>query len=237
MAAVDAVVTLAETMRGEFVDRGIPAEKVFVIPNGVDLDRFGPLPSVSPEPDLLVFVGAMSFAPNVVAMQFFCREVLPRVRAVRPDAKLLIVGRDPGPAVRSLHAPGQVEVVGEVRDVRPYLARAAVFVAPILSGSGIKNKVLEAFAAGRAVAATPLAVEGLPVTDGVEARVATGAEALADAVTELLSDPVDTARIGANARRLVERRYTWDACAAEYERLYGELADIGRREAAASEGE
>jgi glycosyltransferase involved in cell wall biosynthesis len=205
-----------------------PARRVEVVPNGVDLERFRPLSSVRPEPGLLVFVGAMSFPPNVVAMQFFCTEVLPRVRAECADARLLIVGRDPADAVLALGTHAGVEVVGEVDDVGTYLARAAVFVAPILSGSGIKNKVLEAFAVSRPVVATSLAVEGLPVSDGREARVADGADAFARAIVDLLADPAAAERIGAAGRGLVEDRYTWEACADRYRRLYEDLAALRR---------
>jgi glycosyltransferase involved in cell wall biosynthesis len=205
-----------------------PARRVEVVPNGVDLERFRPLSGVRPEPGLLVFVGAMSFPPNVVAMQFFCTEVLPRVRAECADARLLIVGRDPADAVLALGTHAGVEVVGEVDDVGTYLARAAVFVAPILSGSGIKNKVLEAFAVSRPVVATSLAVEGLPVSDGREARVADGADAFARAIVDLLADPAAAERIGAAGRGLVEDRYTWEACADRYRRLYEDLAALRR---------
>jgi glycosyltransferase involved in cell wall biosynthesis len=154
--------------------------------------------------------------------------VLPRVRAECADARLLIVGRDPADAVLALGTHAGVEVVGEVDDVGTYLARAAVFVAPILSGSGIKNKVLEAFAVSRPVVATSLAVEGLPVSDGREARVADGADAFARAIVDLLADPAAAERIGAAGRGLVEDRYTWEACADRYRRLYEDLAALRR---------
>ena len=176
----------------------------------------------------VVFVGAMAYAPNVAAMRYFTDEVLPIVRRTRPGARLTIVGRDPAPVVRAMASEG-VDVTGEVDDVRPYLARAAVFVAPMVSGSGIKNKVLEAMAMGRPVVATPLAIEGLPLRHGENVLVADGAAGLADAIHRLLADPGEAARIGGGGRALVERIYTWDACATRYERLYQELAQLGRR--------
>ena len=233
MRGYDVVTAVAEA-DAERLRRLDPTRRVEVVPNGVDLERFGALPTGRSEPGVLVFVGAMSFPPNVVAMRYFVEQVLPRIRAERPDARLLIVGRDPGPAVREMGGHPGVEVVGEVDDVGPYLARASVFVAPILSGSGIKNKVLEAFAAGRPVVASPLAVEGLPVIDGHEARIAEDAHGFARAVVELLGDPMAADRIGAAGRALVERRYTWEACADAYRRLYEELAELGKAERARS---
>lgn len=198
--------------------------RVDVVPNGVDIDRFRPMPELRPDPARLAFVGAMSFSPNVLAMTWFCRDVLPAIRAQVPDATLEIVGRDPTEAVIALGELPGVTVVGEVADVVPHLARAAVVVAPILSGSGIKNKVLEAFAAGRPVVATHLAVEGLPVTDGLEASVVGTGPAMVEATVDLLRSPNRAAAMGARARRLVEERYSWDACAGTYDRLYHELA-------------
>ena len=205
-----------------------PRARVEVVPNGVDAARFRPDPDVEAEPMSLVFVGAMAYAPNVAAMRYFTDEVLPIVRRTRPGARLTIVGRDPAPVVRAMASEG-VDVTGEVDDVRPYLARAAVFVAPMVSGSGIKNKVLEAMAMGRPVVATPLAIEGLPLRHGENVLVADGAAGLADAIHRLLADPGEAARIGGGGRALVERTYTWDACATRYERLYQELAQLGRR--------
>ena len=169
----------------------------------------------------------MAYAPNVAAMRYFTDEVLPLVRQSRPDTRLTIVGRDPAPAVLAMASEG-VDVTGEVDDVRPYLAAAAVFVAPMVSGSGIKNKVLEAMAMACPVVATPLAVEGLPVRHGENVLVADGAAGLADAINRLLSDPGEAARLGQGGRALVEQTYTWDACASRYERIYQELARLGR---------
>jgi polysaccharide biosynthesis protein PslH len=201
-----------------------PKKRIEVVPNGVDADRFRPLAEVVPDPDSLVFVGVMSYPPNIAAMRHFCLDVLPAIRRTRPRIHIDIVGRDPGPAVRELSAIEGVNVIGEVPEVQPYLARAAVFVAPMISGSGIKNKVLEAMAAGRPVVATPLAVEGLPITSGLELIVAEGAAELAAAIERLLASPAEREAIGSAARAIVESQFSWDACASTYDRLYGELA-------------
>jgi glycosyltransferase involved in cell wall biosynthesis len=223
------VVTAVAEADAERLRRLDPRRRIEVVPNGVDVDYFRPQPDAAVDPDELVFVGVMSFPPNVAAMQHFTHRVLPLVRRARPAVRLTIVGRDPRPAVRRLAELDGVIVTGEVDDVRPYLARAAVVVVPMVSGSGIKNKVLEAMAAGKPVIGTSLAVEGLPVTSGQEVVVANGAEDIAAAVTSLLAAPDSQAAIGRAARALVEQRYTWDACAAEYDRLYRELATAGDR--------
>jgi glycosyltransferase involved in cell wall biosynthesis len=201
-----------------------PKKRIEVVPNGVDADRFRPLAGVVPDPDALVFVGVMSYPPNIAAMRHFCLDVFPVVRRTRPRIRIDIVGRDPAPAVRELSAIEGVNVTGGVPEVLPYLARAAVFVAPMISGSGIKNKVLEAMAAGRPVVATPLAVEGLPVNSGRELIIAAGATEMAAAIERLLASPAERDALGRAARTIVESRFSWDACASTYERLYGELS-------------
>ncbi|HET8778135.1 MAG TPA: glycosyltransferase [Candidatus Limnocylindria bacterium] len=216
----DAVTTVAEAdaVRVRALD---PSSRVEVVPNGVDTGYFRPEPRAG-ESASLVFVGAMSYPPNVAAMRYFTSSVLPDLQRWRDDVRLTIVGRDPSAAVLAMSSP-TVEVTGPVEDVRPFLASGAAFVAPMVSGSGIKNKVLEAMAMALPVVATSLAVEGLPVRDGENALVADDAHGFAAAIRLLLDDPVSARRIGRAGRELVQRDYTWEACAERYDRLYHEL--------------
>lgn len=223
----DVVTTVAEAdaSRLRALARGARIE---VVANGVDADRFALRPGVHQQHERIVFVGAMSYAPNIAAVEYFVRQVMPLIVSARPNAQFMIVGRDPAPSVLAL-AGGSVQVTGEVEDVRPHLEQAAVVVAPMQSGSGIKNKILEALAMERAVVATPLAVEGIAVTPGEHLVVAAGAPQLADAVLRLLQDPGERRRLGRAGRALVKERYTWDGCAARYESLWYELAELARR--------
>jgi glycosyltransferase involved in cell wall biosynthesis len=218
----DAVTTVAEAdaVRVRALD---PAVRVEVVPNGVDTAYFRPEASKAAVSASLVFVGAMSYPPNVAAMRYFTSRVLPVLRARNRDIRLTIVGRDPSAAVLAM-ASSSVEVTGVVDDVRPYLAASCIFVAPMVSGSGIKNKVLEAMAMARPVVATSLAVEGLPIRNGENALVADDAQAFAAAVQQLLDDPDRAERMARAGRELVQRDYTWEACAERYDRLYHELA-------------
>jgi glycosyltransferase involved in cell wall biosynthesis len=221
----DVVTTVAEAdaARLRALARGARIE---VVPNGVDANRFI-TGSAEQNEERIVFVGAMSYAPNIAAVEYFARQVLPLIRSDRPNAQFVIVGRDPAPSVQALAGDG-VQVTGGVDDVRPYMEEAAVVVVPMQSGSGIKNKVLEALAMERAVVATPLAVEGIAATAGEHLLVASGAPELADGVLRLLADPDERRRLGRAGRRLVTDRYTWDACAERYETLWYELAERGR---------
>jgi glycosyltransferase involved in cell wall biosynthesis len=209
--------------------RGLaPQRRVEVIPNGVDVERFRPIAGTDVAADTVAFVGAMSFPTNVAAVEWFARSVLPLIVAARPDVRLVVAGRDPLPSVLELARDPAITVTGTVADVRPHLARAAVVLAPMVSGSGIKNKVLEALAMARPVVVTPLGVEGIAAESGRDLLVADGPAAFAAAVLDLLEDPERASAMAARGRSLVERLYTWDACADRYATLYAELAGTPR---------
>lgn len=199
-----------------------PRARITVVPNGVDTDHYRPADPAHEIDGRCVFTGKMDFRPNVDAMTWFCEEAWPLIRAARSDARLEIVGRDPAPRVAALHDPGGgVVVTGAVPDVRPYIEQAAIVVVPLRVGGGTRLKVLEAMAMGKAIAATTLAVEGLDVRDGIEARLADGPAALAAAIVQLLEDPTARRTLGAAARARASERYRWAALVPEIEGLYG----------------
>jgi sugar transferase (PEP-CTERM/EpsH1 system associated) len=184
------------------------AAKLSVIPNGVDTDFFRPMPELNPQRDI-VFCGRMDYAPNVDGVEWFVREILPRVWKRSPTAVFRIVGGAPVARVLALQAAPGVEVTGSVPDVRPYLARAAVVVAPLRIARGIQNKVLEGLAAGRPVVATPDALDGIAARPGCEVLVGSDAESFATAVADVLTGraPPDLGRLG---REFVLRHHRWD---------------------------
>jgi polysaccharide biosynthesis protein PslH len=173
-----------------------------VLGNGIDLSHFAPQ-STSSDERLIVFTGQMDYAPNIEAVTDFALHVLPHI----PNAHFAIVGRAPTAAVRSL-ASAQITVTGEVPDTRPWLARAAVVIAPLKLARGVQNKVLEAMAMGKAVVLSSGAAQGIDASDGEHLIIA---DAPADAVNALLDDPSHAARIGAAARARMVARYGWDA--------------------------
>lgn len=200
-----------------------PALPVYVTPNGVDAAYFSPL-DLPEQPDTVVFTGAMSFPPNVTAVLNYYHNILPLVRKELPQVRLIVAGRDPAPEIAALAADPFVTVTGFVEDIRPWLAQSCVMICPMTSGSGIKNKVLEAMAMARPVIATTLGMEALEVTNWRELVVADHPAEFAAALLKLLRDAGERRRIGAAGRELVLRRYTWDACAASYDGIYTQLA-------------
>jgi glycosyltransferase involved in cell wall biosynthesis len=207
----------------ERLRRTLAPERVALVPTCVDLERFSARPAPAEEPPGLVYVGHYPHYPNEDAAVWFCERILPRIRAERPDATLTLVGSHPTDRVRSLARPW-VAVTGSVPDVRPYLDRAAVFVAPIRLGYGVKGKVLEAFARGVPVVATPSVHEGLPgAVAGEHLLVARTPSEFAAAVLRLLGDGALRGRLASGARRLAEERCDWAGSARRLAELYEEL--------------
>lgn len=186
--------------------------KIHAVNNGVDTDYFSPdRPYENPFPPgavPLVFTGAMDYWPNIDAVQFFAREVLPTVRSHIPNAGFWIVGSNPSAAVLELARDSGVVVTGRVPDVRPYVAHAAAVVAPLRIARGIQNKVLEAMAMARTVVASPPAVEGIPGTNGREFLVAADAPAYAKYLTDIVERKAH-GRVGEVARAYVMATYDW----------------------------
>lgn len=180
--------------------------------NGVDTAYFAPddvhVDPYSPGEQAIVFCGAMDYWPNVDAVQWFARDVLPAVLAREPHARFVIVGARPSPEVQALATLPGVTVTGTVPDVRPYVAHAALSVAPLRVARGIQNKVLEAMSMAKTVVLTPQALEGIEATPGRDVVVAHDAPSFVTAVCARLAAP---GIHGAAARRLVERAYGWDA--------------------------
>jgi GT2 family glycosyltransferase/glycosyltransferase involved in cell wall biosynthesis len=157
------------------------------------------------EPFTLLFLGSFRHLPNQEALQWFVKSVFPRVRTAEPRARLIVIGSDPPPK-HSLSNAEAIEMVGFVEDVREPLANYALFVCPILSGSGVRVKLLEAFAAGIPVVSTYLGAEGLAHKDGDICALADEPDAFADRVLELLRSPGKAAEMARRAREEVAAR-------------------------------
>jgi sugar transferase (PEP-CTERM/EpsH1 system associated) len=186
------------------------AGKLQVVANGVDLEFFQPQRSNGTQPSL-VFTGMMDYWPNVEGMRWFVDDVYPRIRTAVPQVELLVVGNRPTREVRTWGGRDGITVTGFVPDVRRYVAAASVCVAPLRIARGVQNKVLEAMAMGKAVVSTPEAFEGIAATPGEDLAIASDAVSFAESVTSLLQDPAEAQRLGGNARRCVERSYSWAA--------------------------
>lgn len=206
-----------------------PAElqsRLRVVRNGFP-PEFLALPAERPGRDVLLFVGHLGVPHNVDSARVLAREVLPRVRAVRPAARVRLVGADPSRAVLALAALPGVEVTGFVPDLGAEFAAADVFVGAPRFASGVQNKLLEAMGAAVPVVTSPIGARGLGLPDDGGGVVATGTDpaALADAVLAILADPAAALAQGRAARAWVRASFRW-------ENSLDALADIGSRLAA-----
>jgi glycosyltransferase involved in cell wall biosynthesis len=184
----------------------VPGVQVAVYPNA--------LPAVTLPPHLdeeaLVFSGNMEYHPNITAVRFFREQVWPRLRDRWPTLVWRLVGKNPAAVRRYTEGDSRVQVVGPVEDAVVELARSRVAVVPLLSGSGTRLKILEAWAAGLPVVSTTIGAEGLPVTDGQNLLLADGAAAFAEAVTRLLTCSDQRYAIGHAGRSLLDKEFTWE---------------------------
>lgn len=187
---------------------GMPA--VAVAPNCIDVDHFA-LQTAEPVANEIVFVGSVHVDANRDAVNFFVEEVLPLIEQEIPDIHLSIVGGNPPQEIRAYGQRPNITVTGFVDDVREYMARARVMIAPLRSGGGTRLKILESLSFGLPVVATSIGAEGLDVVDGHNLLLADDPRDFAAAVARLLRDGALRRQVIANGRRLVEERYSWQA--------------------------
>ena len=167
----------------------------------------------------VVFTGTLDYAPNVAAVAWAAADIWPRVRAAAPGARWVVAGRRPVAAVQALDGRNGVEVHANVPDMAAALGAAGVALAPMRTGVGIKNKVLEAWACARPVVLTRRAAEGLALPPGHADLVQDTAAGIADAAAWLLRDEAARRQLGRAARATAAREHTWARAAARMDAL------------------
>jgi sugar transferase (PEP-CTERM/EpsH1 system associated) len=210
----------AEALRGL-----VPGLQPAIVPNGVDMDYYTvPIAALAgretPGVQDLVFTAKMDFRPNVDAVLWFVRDVLPLIRRESPETRFWAVGKSPHPRLAPLAGDPGVVLTGWVEDVRPYIAGAGVCAIPLRIGGGTRLKVLEAMAMGKAIVSTSLGCEGFGLVPDQELVIADEPAEFAAAVLALLRNPERRERLGLAARRFADSRYDWRMIVPRLERLY-----------------
>lgn len=177
------------------------------------------------DPSSLVFVGGLGPSFNQDAVLYFCQDIFPLIKKRISKAKFYIVGENPPDHIRDLEKDDGVFVTGTVPNVRPFIEHAAVYVAPIRYGGGVKSKIIEALSMGKAIVTTSIALEGLPDTGEDVFRIQNDPEGFANEVVKLLQDSKLRSFLGICARKLFERSYSLTAVAPQILRIYGEIAN------------
>lgn len=199
------------------VMRSWNVQSVRLVENGVDLEYFQPHAQTGDAPELL-FLGSLDWFPNIDALDFMLKRIMPIVQFYQPSVRLRIVGRRPSRAlVTRIAKLPWAELICDVSDVRPYLAHASVVVVPLRIGGGSRIKILEALASGKALVSTSVGAEGLKVANGQDIGIADEPAEFAQRVLELLASPDRRKRLGAGGRELAERRYDWQEIAKSLE--------------------
>jgi len=216
---------LISSVDKNYLSRYTDNQNIEIVPNGVDIDYFQFYDGVF-DLNRVVFLGNMRTFPNSDAVEYFCKEILPLIRKELPKVKFHIIGSEPSKVVRKLASEPEVVVTGYVKDVRPFLRKAAVSVCPMRVGAGIQNKILESMAMGTPVVSTPEGVEGIEVNPGQEILVSNSSSDFAQKVTELIQNRALRRSISLNARRLVEKKYTWEITLNQLEHIITEV--VGR---------
>jgi glycosyltransferase involved in cell wall biosynthesis len=193
-------------------NRQLNKSGVFLLPLAVDTDYFVPRERNTKSGHSLVFVGNMFNYINEDAILWFFREVWSGLKQQLPKLKLYVVGNDPSNRVRALAAKdSNVVVTGFLEDIRPPIWDASLFVSPLRMGTGVKNRILQAMAMGKAIIASPLTVEGIAVTDGVQVLVAENAGEWLTRCLSLLQNGGERERLGRRARKYVEENHSLKA--------------------------
>jgi len=205
-----------------------PALHVSVIENGVDCERFQPLPEPSLGANLL-FLGVLSYPPNTDGVLWFTREIWPQIRGQMPGAKLNIAGHSPPAAMQRLNSIEGVSVKGFVKEPLTLYGGSSVVIVPLRAGGGTRLKILEAMAFGRLVVSTSVGCEGLEVVSGEHLIVADTPHDFAAGVVRALNDPELRQRITAKARKLVETHYSWENIGRKLVDVYLETCSEGVR--------
>lgn len=229
-AEFDVNITVSD-LDTEHLKSRAPSAQFHVVENGTDTRYFFPS-DTPPEPNSLVFAGSLGWYPNLSAIRYFDAEIWPLIRKRRPNVKFYIAGQTPSQGLMSWgQSNPHVTLVPNPEDIRPWIARGAVFVCPIIDGGGTKLKLLDAMAMGKAIVSTGVACEGLSVTNGENILVADTPQDFADKVLNVLENEELRKRLAANGRAMVERTYSWDAVGLHLEQAIQQALGAGEKPA------
>lgn len=218
----DRSLVVSDVEQGLFIKQ-IPGVVPDVLPNGVDVEHFCSAGDARREPHTLVFTGVMDYEPNVDGVCWFADNCWLALREQFPDAKLLIVGSKPLPAVQALAQRPGIEVTGRVATTPPFFDRATIAIAPLRLARGVQNKVLEALSMGLPVVATPQAAQGLGEVPMGVLRIARTPQATIAHITELWRDPARARSDGQAAASFVRAHWRWQNTYARLDALFAQL--------------
>jgi glycosyltransferase involved in cell wall biosynthesis len=224
--AFDTLLTVTEEDREHLLALFPPGErerlagKFAVVPICVDPEQVSPVVHIEASTPTVLHLGTMFWPPNVNGVLWFAREVLPLVHQQVPEARFVVVGKNPPAEVQALAADPRIEITGYVADPMPYLEAADAFVVPLHAGGGMRVKIVDGWLWGLPIVSTPIGAEGIQVLDRENLLLAEDAPAFAEATVRLLTDPALNRRLRANGRAWVEEHYAWQTVYRQVDRIY-----------------
>jgi len=213
----------------ELVPAGYKPAPISVLSNGVDVDYYRPDPDVQRDSETIVFSGKMSYHANISMVNYFAKEILPRIWQSRPTVRFMIVGKDPPVEVQRMASNPLITVTGMVEDIRPYLWKAAIAVVPLLYGAGIQNKILEAMASGTPVVSTPAVLASVTAVHGRELLIAENPEDFSREALRLLNSASLRQEISEAGLNYVKRNHNWREVAFQLAEIYNQAVLAKKR--------
>jgi len=202
----------------------IPGLKITVIPNGTDTDYF--VNNEAIKEHSIVFVGSLTWFPNINGMRYFIKRIFPIILNAIPDIKFYIVGKNSPKYTIPKRYKSYICQTGAVSDIRPFVSRASVYIVPLRIGGGTRLKILDAMAMKKAIVSTSVGCEGIEVVPGKDIVVEDHPVDFANQVVKLIKNPNLTESLGENARNLVENRYNWDVIYRKMNNVYNSLVKV-----------
>lgn len=224
----DAILAVSEEDRQALVSAGCPDSRLTVIPIAIDTQETHVIERDS-NARSIIHIGTMFWPPNIEGILWFARQVYPLIRREVPNVRLYLVGARPPAEIRALEKQGtSIRVTGYVEDVVPYLQDSAVFVVPLRTGSGMRVKILEAWAWGIPIVSTSVGCAGIPVHPGEDILIADTPEEFAAAVIQVLRDRERGAWLSTKGRQHVEAQFDWRVACQKLDEVYERIVLSGR---------
>ncbi|MBU4480621.1 glycosyltransferase family 4 protein [Patescibacteria group bacterium] len=201
--------------------------KTNVITAGVDTSNFFPI-KIKEEEFSIISVASMDWLPNIESIHWFCNEIYPLIIKIIPKIKLYIVGKNPPKSIKNINNQNII-VTGFVKDVREYLAKCQVFIVPLKTGSGMRIKILNALAMGKAIVSTSIGCEGIDVVDGKNIYIADNKEEFAKKIIFLLNNENERKKIGKEGIKLIEKKYRWEKIAEDIDIVFKKIINENKK--------
>lgn len=200
-------------------------DHIFFNPHGIDVSYFGEHLNLKREENTIVITGDFGVPTNIDAAHYFYNKIYPTIKKEVPDVKLWFVGRNPAPSIQSLREDSSVTVTGKVKDIRPYLQRATVGIAPLRAAAGLQNKILVSLASRLPMVVTKVANEGIGAPENQVLLVAKDNEDYAEKIIHLFKNNAERERLGANALKFMQQSWTWEFHFQKLERMLSQLIE------------